>query len=268
MTATAERDWRREQPLAIGHRGQRATVPEQTLEAYQAAIDLGADGIEVDVQRSRDGRLVMIHDLTLDRTTNGTGLVAAAEWDRIRALDAGSWFGAGFGHCRVPTLEETIDLAVAADVILCVEIKGEPAEALRTAADVGRLIHDRGLQDRVFVSSFDHAALAVAHVDRGPLLLAPERLPPSGPPDPGAAVAQASSLGAAVLQHRWEDVTAEVVDALHAIGTAVWTWPIDSVESVRRSVEVGADGIIGDDVPLLLEALGRPSRPGPAHQPA
>lgn len=268
MTADAQRDWQRDRPLVIGHRGQRATVPEQTLEAYRAAIDLGADGIEVDVQLTRDDRLAMIHDLTLDRTTAGTGPVAAADWATIRALDAGSWFGPGFAHCRVPSLDETIDLAVEAGIVLCVEIKGAPDRARRTALAVGRIVRDRGLAGQVFVSSFDHAALGAAQADHGPLLLAPERQPPEGPPDPDAAVAQATALGAAVLQHRWEDITASVVDALHRAGTAVWTWPIDSLESVRRSLAVGADGIIGDDVALLLEAVGRVpasrSHPGPA----
>lgn len=264
VIANADRGRRGGGPLVIGHRGQRATVPEQTLEAYQAAIDLGADGIEVDVQLTRDDRLAMIHDLTLDRTTNGTGPVADLDWETIRTLDAGSWFGAGFAHCRVPSLEETIDLAIGSGVLLCVEIKGERARAVRTATAVARMIRERGLEDQVFVSSFDHVALDAAQADGGRLLLAPERLPPDGPPDARIAVAQASALGATVLQHRWEDITTSVVDALHGVGTAVWTWPIDTRESVRRSVEVGADGIIGDDVAFLLETLGRtPAVPRP-----
>jgi glycerophosphoryl diester phosphodiesterase len=88
-------------------------------------------------------------------------------------------------------------------------------------------------------------------------LLAPERLPEEGRSDPDVAVAQAATLDAAVLQHRWEDLGPEVVDALHAAGTAVWSWPIDTLESIQRSVELGCDGVIGDDVPLLLEGLGR-----------
>ncbi|MBA2299884.1 MAG: glycerophosphodiester phosphodiesterase, partial [Chloroflexi bacterium] len=222
MTRRDPRPWRREAPLAVAHRGQRATFPEQTLEAYRAAIDLGADGIEVDVQMSSDGELVMVHDLTLDRTTDGHGPVAAADWRTLRRLDAGSWFDPRFAGCRIPSLDETIDLAIAADVVLCVEIKGDPRAAVRTATAVASQLRSRGLEDTVFVSSFDHAALAwVRHVsDR--LLLAPERLPESGAADADAAVRQARALGATVLQHRWEDLTPAVVDALHAAGTGVW----------------------------------------------
>jgi glycerophosphoryl diester phosphodiesterase len=259
MTGPGDRRWILEAPLAIAHRGQRASFPEQTLEAYAAAIELGADGIECDVQLTRDGRLAMIHDLTVDRTTNGRGRVADHRWAELARLDAGSWFGSGFGDCRIPSLEETLELAIAAGIVLCVEVKGVPAEALRTASTVASLIRERDLVDQVFISSFDHAALAVVRDALGRPLLAPERLPEAGPPDAPAAVAQATALGATVLQHRWEDLTTGVVDALHDAGVAVWTWPIDSLESIDRSVAAGADGVIGDDVTLLLEGLGRPA---------
>jgi glycerophosphoryl diester phosphodiesterase len=263
MSRPEDRRWIREAPLAIAHRGQRASYPEQTISAYRAAIELGADGIECDVQLTRDGRLAMIHDLTVDRTTDGHGPVAGLDWAELARLDAGSWFGPGFAGCRVPSLEETLELAIAAGIVLCVEVKGDAAEALRTAAAVAGLIRARGLVDQVFVSSFDHAALAIAREVLDRPLLAPERLPEAGPPDPLAAVAQATALGATVLQHRWEDLTNEVVDALHGAGVAVWSWPIDSLESVARSVAAGVDGVIGDDVALLLEGLGRTVRAAP-----
>ncbi len=257
MSRRLDNPWRRSAPLAVAHRGQRSTFPEQTLEAYAEAIRLGADGIETDVQRTRDDRLVMLHDLTVDRTTDGHGPIASLDWAEARALDAGSWRGDRFAGARIPTLDETIELVVGAGLMLCVEIKGTATDAPATAVAVARLIRDRGLLDQVFISSFDHAALAAARDEVGSPLLAPERLPEAGPSDPDVAVAQAAALDAAVLQHRWEDLGPEVVDALHAAGTAVWSWPIDTVESIRRSVELGCDGVIGDDVPLLLDGLGR-----------
>lgn len=258
MTQPGANPWRRERPLAMAHRGQRATVPEQTLEAYRAAIELGCEAIECDVQLTGDGVPVMLHDLTLDRTTDGRGPVAAAAWPAVRRLDAGSWFDPAFAGARVPSLDETLDLAQAAGVPLCIEIKGTAADAPRTAAVVAGVLRDRGLLETMVISSFDHAALAAATEAAGrPILLAPERLPESGPADPGAAVAQARALGATVLQHRWEDLTTAVVEALHDAGVGVWSWPIDSLESIEHSVRVGADAIIGDDVPLLLEGLRR-----------
>ena len=257
MSRRVDNPWRRSAPLAVAHRGQRATFPEQTLEAYVEAIRLGADGIETDVQQTRDGHLAMLHDLTVDRTTDGQGPIAGMDWADVRALDAGSWRGQRFAGARIPSLDETIELVVHAGLLLCVEIKGTASDAPRTAVAVARLIHDRGLVDQVFISSFDHAALAAARQEAGSPLLAPERLPEAGPSDPDVAVAQAAALDAAVLQHRWEDLTTEVVEALHGAGTAVWSWPIDTLESIERSVELGCDAVIGDDVPLLLAGLGR-----------
>src|SRR4051794_34792169 len=80
-------------PLRIAHRGHIVECPEQTMEAYRAAIDLGGEMIEADVQRTRDGVLVMLHDETLDRTTDGHGPVSERDWEEVAALDAGRWFG-------------------------------------------------------------------------------------------------------------------------------------------------------------------------------
>ena len=132
MSRRDDNPWRRSKPLAVAHRGQRATFPEQTLEAYMEAIRLGADGIETDVQRTRDGRLAMLHDLTVDRTTNGYGPIAGLDWADVRALDAGSWRGERFNGAKIPSLEETIELVVGAGLLLCVEIKGTPEAAPRT----------------------------------------------------------------------------------------------------------------------------------------
>src|SRR5205085_12097226 len=125
------------------------------------------------------------------------GAVAGLDWDGIRSLDAGSWFATDFAGCRVPTLDETIDLAVEAGIPLCIEIKGTTLEASATAEAVASLLRNRDLVDRMFVSSFDHGALAaVARRIGGGALLAPERLPEAGPADPATAVAQASALRA------------------------------------------------------------------------
>lgn len=257
MSRSGANPWRRATTLAMAHRGQRATMPEQTLEAFRSAVALGCDAIECDVQRTRDGRLAMFHDLTLDRTTDGHGPIADIDWADLQRLDAGSWFDPRFAGLRVPSLEATLDLAVEAGVPLCIEIKGTPADTPATAEAVAALLRDRGLLDGMVIASFDHDALRAARAVAPGVRLAPERLPEAGPPDAATAVAQATATGAAILQHRWEDLTREVVDALHAADVAVWSWPIDSLESIAHSVAVGVDGIIGDDVALLLGGLGR-----------
>jgi glycerophosphoryl diester phosphodiesterase len=254
--------WRRDHPLVVAHRGHRAAYPEQTLPAFVAAIELGCRAIEADLQLTRDGRLVMMHDLTVDRTTDGHGAVADATLAELEALDAGSWFGPSFAGTRIPTVEVLLDLAIPAGVTLCLEVKGTPVAAPDVAVALVELLRDRGLLDRVFMSSFDHAAMAAARRIAPEVLLAPERLPEHAAPDPADAVRQARTSGATVLQHRWEYLTPEVVDALHAAGVAVWTWPTDTLESIEVSVRCGADGVIGDDVAWLLETV--PTVGGPA----
>jgi len=251
---TANR-WRRARPLVVAHRGHRAAYPEQTLPAFRAAIELGCRAIEADLQLSRDGRLVMMHDLTVDRTTDGKGAVADATLDELRMLDAGGWFDPRFAGTRIPTVEELLDLAIPSGVTLCLEVKGTVEAAPGIAVALVDLLRDRGLIDRVFMSSFDQAALAAARRVVPSVLLAPERLPERGPADATEAVRQAVEVGATVLQHRWEYLTEEVVDALHAANVAVWTWPTDTQRSIDVSVRCGADGVIGDDVAWLLETV-------------
>ena len=222
------------------------------MPAYKAAIELGCRAIEADVQLTRDGRLVMMHDLTLDRTTDGTGLVAETECEELRGLDAGSWFAPRFAGTRIPALDEFLDLAVRNDVTLCLEVKGTSATAPATAVALAKALEARDLVDRMFMSSFDHEALAAARSVVPGLLFAPERLPDTAPPNPDEAVRQARASGATVLQHRWEYLTPAVVEALHDADVAVWTWPTDTEESIEVSVRCNADGVIGDDVEWLM----------------
>jgi glycerophosphoryl diester phosphodiesterase len=248
----------------MAHRGHRSAFPEQTMPAFRAAIELGATAIEADLQMTRDGRLVMMHDLTLDRTTDGAGPVSARTWDEISRLDAGSWFDPAFAGCRVPLAEELLDLALETDTTLCLEVKGNPTTAPDTATALAYLLRARAVVDRVFMSSFDHEALLAAQTVVDDLLLAPERLPDGAEPDPDEAVRQARRLRATALQHRWEHLTPAVVEALHAAGIAVWAWPTDTEESIEACIGLGVDAVIGDDVAWLLATVAG----GPSREPA
>jgi glycerophosphoryl diester phosphodiesterase len=107
------------------------------------------------------------------------------------------------------------------------------------------------------MSSFDHAALALAKAKVPALTLAPERLPEHGPPNVEAAVQQAQALGAAILQHRIDRLTPEVMRALHDHDIAVWAWPTDDEQSLADSLRLGVDGVIGDDVTLMQSVFDR-----------
>ncbi len=103
--------WLAAQITVISHRGEHLAHPENTLAAFQAAIDAGADFFELDVRTTSDGRLVLMHDRTVDRTTNGKGLVREMTFEQIRALDAGAKFGPQFAGTAVPTFDEALNLA-------------------------------------------------------------------------------------------------------------------------------------------------------------
>jgi glycerophosphoryl diester phosphodiesterase len=244
-------------PLVIGHRGHPVGAPEQTLASYEAAARLGADMIEADVRRSSDGRLVMMHDATLSRTTDGHGDVAATPYDRLRELDAGGWFGPRFAGARIPSLDELFELAFDLGVALCLEAKGETAEeaaaiAIATAGEIAR----RGRLATDYLAAFDHAALAAAFAEVPGLRTAPDRLPERGPSTVGSLIAQAGMAHADVLQHHCADLRADVVAGLHAVGLAVWAWPTNTSDEIAAALHMGVDAVMGDDVAALVAAVG------------
>jgi glycerophosphoryl diester phosphodiesterase len=249
---------RPDQPLVVAHRGQSAEVPEQTLASFQAAIDRGAEMIEADAQLSRDGRLVLMHDVTVDRTTDGTGHVAEMVWQVLSQLDAGGWFDPRFSGLRIPLVDDLISLASSAGIAICLEAKGATTlETTRVAVALAKLVAERGALSWAFVSSFDHAALAEARRAVPELLIAPERLPERGPLAAEEALGQVAALGAQVLQHRWELLTAELVDLLHRERIAVWAWNTNDLRSIRAALGLGVDGLMGDDAGLLVAARSR-----------
>lgn len=132
--------------LRLGHRGAMAHAPENTFRSFRRALELGADGFELDVHRSRDGHLMVIHDARVDKTTHGTGFVAELTLDQLRALDAGD------GE-RIPTLTEVFDAFPSAYIY--VELKGEETEIL--TAD---LVREKQAVERVIVGSFDGEKIA------------------------------------------------------------------------------------------------------------
>ena len=251
--------WLREyRPLSVAHRGDSIAYPENTLEAYRKAIELGVDMIECDVNITRDGKLVMMHDVTLDRTTSGSGRVSAATWDEIQQLDAGGKFKPEFAGVRVPLAEETLLLYKEAGILSCFEVKGADGdESDRIALGLVDLFVKHNMLDTAFMSSYHHEALLLAKSDCPELLLAPERLTDDAPPDPPEAVRQAQLFPAPVLQHQYTVLTADVVRVLHENEIAVWSWSTTDEASLLFSLEVGADALMGDDVQLMMQVLDR-----------
>ncbi len=145
-------------PWVFAHRGACRVAPENTLPAFQAAIDLGADGIELDVQYSSDGKLVVIHNPTLDKTTNGEGRVTAHTFEELRALDAGAWFAPQFAGTPIPTLDEVLELAHD-KLLVNIELKSLESSTVDLGVDVVARVRAHAMADQVVISSFNPLAL-------------------------------------------------------------------------------------------------------------
>ncbi len=233
--------------LIIAHRGASAKEPENTLRAFRRAFEEGADGVEVDVRASSDGVLVVIHDSSVDRTTNGRGWVRAMKFSELRILDAGK------GE-RIPTLREALELASSYGGLVEVDVKvrGFEREIIEEVKRVGML-------DNVFFTSL--SLLALREIKRheprariGPLLLTSVL----AEVDP---VELALKLDASFL-HLCDplDVTEELVERAHSSGLMVFAGTTDDLALLRRLVAMGVNAITPNDPSLgvraIREALG------------
>lgn len=150
-------------PRIIGHRGAAAHAPENTIAGLRRAASLGVSWVEIDAKLTADGRCVLFHDDTLERTTNGRGRVADTTYDEISALDAGSWFGSEFAGERVPRLDAALDVVLDLDLGVDIEVKSCPGREVETAQAVMAEVLDHWPPHRPapLITSFSDESLAV-----------------------------------------------------------------------------------------------------------
>jgi glycerophosphoryl diester phosphodiesterase len=235
----------------VGHRGAMARCPENTMAAFQAAIDLGASWVELDVHLTRDGALAVIHDEGLERTTNGAGLVNEYTLEQLQRLDAGSWFAAEYAGQRIPSLDEVLAWARERDVVVDVEIKNAPSYYAGIEQTVVATLDRHGMSEQVLVSSFDHPAVERVRSLDG--RIATGVLYAHRPLD---ALAMARSAHADVLLPQWPYVVPEDVEAAHAAGLRVIPWgPASESDILMRLLRAGVDGIISNDPAVLRQVL-------------
>ncbi len=147
----------------FGHRGAAGTHPENTMISFKEVERVGAQGVELDVQMSKDGILVVIHDEKVDRTTNGKGWVKDLKLKELQKLDASFKFSKKYGFCGIPTLEEVFKWASGNKLELNVELKNNLIDYRNIEEDTIKLIHSYKLQKRVILSSFNHESMVKAH---------------------------------------------------------------------------------------------------------
>jgi glycerophosphoryl diester phosphodiesterase len=234
----------------VGHRGAMGYRPENTMTSFAHALELGADWIECDVHLSSDGAVVVIHDETLDRTTNGHGLVKDHTLAELEALDAGAWFSAEYASERIPTLDELLGFARDRRTVVDIEIKNAPLYYAGIEDAVVAALDRNDMSENAIVISFDHAA--VQRVKALDSRVATGVLYAGRPVDAGVHLARQTSADA-LLPH-WAYVTAEDVQTAHAAGLAVAPWATSDPDILRRLVQVGVDGI-GTNHPDVLRGI-------------
>ncbi|OZB91765.1 glycerophosphodiester phosphodiesterase [Paenibacillus sp. XY044] len=235
--------------INFAHRGASAVCPENTIAAFARSLELGATGIETDVQLSRDGRLILIHDETLSRTTNGSGWVQDHDLEELRKLDAGSWFHPDFAEERLPLLEELLELVQNTGTVINIELKNTKVPYAGLEEKVIDMVRRYNMSERIVISSFNHYSLLLCKQ------LAPE--------------IRTGILYMEGLYEPWEYARSVQADALHAYHFAVLPefvvgakaagkvyhpWTVNEEKEMQRLIDAGAAGII-TDYPDKLAAL-------------
>jgi glycerophosphoryl diester phosphodiesterase len=234
--------------IVSAHRGNSFVAPENTLAAINAAAGI-ADRTEFDIRVSRDGQLILMHDATVDRTTNGAGAVSSRDYNGdLDQLDAGSWFAPQFAGERIPTMAQAVQAALAAGVTPLIEHKAG------AAAQYVNELNSLGVLDDVVIISFDWSFLSDvrtldADVELGAL---------------GSGAISAATLTAVQAAGadfiNWGDgapVSAANIAAAHALGLEFHVWTVNSFARMKQLIELGVDGIATDD-PALLRLLTPP----------
>jgi glycerophosphoryl diester phosphodiesterase len=241
-------------PILIGHRGAHAHAPENTLESFQLAFEQGVDAVELDAKLCADGEIVVIHDPTVERTTDGRGRVSAMSLAELKSLDAGSFFAEKYRGAKIPTLDEVFE-AVGKLGMINVELTNYYGGRDDLAEKACALVSKHALQDRIIFSSFfaynlKKTAQLLPQVPRALLALN------------GWKGSWARSFGFMfgdyqALHPHISDVDQQQVQRVHRLNRRVHVWTANEVQEFQRLRDWGVDGIITDDPQAAVRALGR-----------
>lgn len=228
----------------IGHRGAAGVLPENTLKGFAYAVGLGVDAVECDVHLARDGKLVVMHDEKVDRTTNGSGRIVEMDLADIRALDAGD------GE-TVPTLDELLDLIRGKCGLLC-ELKADGAEGAAVEA-----VTERGMGGDVVFISFSMQRLADvkrrdADLRTGAVMAVAA----------GKDVEKAAELGAESVGVHYKNASLGAVERVKNAGMRFGAWTPNKLEEMKAMIDLGVDLLTTDRPDILMDYLGRHGRRG------
>lgn len=237
-------------PLIIAHRGASKVAPENTMPAFKKALDMQADGIELDVQLTRDGHLVVIHDFDIKRTSNGQGPVGSFTLNELRSFDFGSWFSSDYEGVEIPTLEEVLDLLQSRNILLNIEIKNGPVFYDNIEKLVADMVLKYNMQDRTIVSSFNHYSLVTLKeyfpaISTGILYVAGLYKPWE----------YAAMVGADAIHPSFYNIVPEIMRGCLENGIKVNPYTVDEPEMIRKIASAGVSGIITNVPDIALITL-------------
>jgi glycerophosphoryl diester phosphodiesterase len=235
--------------LVIAHRGNSSVAPENTLPAFQSALDVQSDLVELDYHHTADGVPLVLHDETLDRTTNAVELlgrtkirVASLPLADLAGLDAGRWFDPKFRGTRLPTLAESLDLIQTGSVTLIERKAGD-------APTLVKLLEEKKLTDQVVVQAFDWDFVAECRRLSPTLALGTLH----GKPATEELVRAAVATGADLIVWNHEKIERPHIELIHQLGKQAWVYTVDDPERARQMIDAGIDGIITNKPAVMIE---------------
>ncbi len=223
--------------IRIAHRGASGIAPENTLAAFNKAIEIGVDAVELDLHGTADGEVVVIHDPSLDRTTNLCGPINQTSLEKIKQADAGSWFHSRFKGETIPTLEEAL-ACIAGKSIAVLEIKDSSI-----TESVVKTIVEMSLLESVVIISFNISDLNTVRAIE-------PRIPTgwliggnNGKTDPIQLCHKLCSIGCSLLNVNHQLITDEFAYEVRRRGISLWTWTVDDVDRMQLMRDIGVQGI-------------------------
>jgi len=227
--------------LIFAHRGARGSAPENTMAAFETALQANADGIELDVQLTKDGQLVICHDHTIDRTSNGSGWIKDLTLQQLKTYDFGSWFHPQFSSQRIVSLYEFLTWFAATPLLLNIEIKNGPVIYPDIEEKVIHAIHNFGISSRTIVSSFFHPSLKkIKQLDstiKTGILFECRPLHP---------LQFIIDTNADFLHPCWQSLDTELVQTARSAGIGVNTYTVNTAEEYCITSRLGVTAIFTD----------------------
>ena len=222
--------------IRIAHRGASRIAPENTLAAFKEAIEIGVDAVELDLQGTADEQVVVIHDASLDRTTDQSGQIKETSLETIKQADAGTWFDPKFAGESVPTLPEAL-VSIADNAIALLEIKD-----VSITKSVVRIVQNMDMVEQSVIISFHSSAIQTVRsleprLPTGYIIGSKENI------EPIQLCQQLGLLGSSLLNVDHRLVTEDFIYEIRRRGITLWCWTVDDIDRMRELQELGIQGI-------------------------